>query len=293
MLALEDQISSNKWKSILLLLIVPAILIGITLIIGAAWGNPFFGIIMGTGIALLYTIGMYQGGAQLVLAATNAKLADPHQFKGFHNLIEGLCIASGLPKPKLYVQPSPEINAFAAGKDTKNSVVCVTTGALDTLNKTELEGVLAHELSHIKNYDVRFMTIVVALVGAISMISQMFLYSLWYSGSSGRKSEGSAIFVIIGLALAILAPIAATLTQLAISRKREFLADASGAHMTRYPEGLASALEKIEKYNRGTMKVSGAVASLYISNPFSRDKVASWFSTHPALKERVKRLREM
>ncbi len=292
MRTLEDQISSNKAKSIFLLLIVPMILVAIVFVIGYAWGNAFGGIFLGTIISVLYTLGMYYAGDKLVLSATGAREASKANYPMFHNLVEGLCIASGLPEPKLYVQQSLDINAFATGRDPAHAIVCVTTGSLEHLNRTELEGVLAHELSHVKNYDMRFMTIVVALVGAISIISQIFIRSLWYGGGD-RREGGNAIFMIIGLALAILAPIAAMLTQLAISRRREFLADASGAHMTRYPEGLASALEKIEKYNQGRMQVSKAVASLYISNPFGADRIAGLFSTHPPLKERIKRLRVM
>lgn len=289
MSALEDQISSNKIKSYFILIIVPIILVALSAVLGMAiWNNLFTGIFIGTIVSLLYTLYIYSQGASLILSSVGAVPATDQRFI---NLVEDLTIASGLPMPKLYVQNSPDINAFAAGKDPKNAVICVTTGALEKLSKQELEGVLAHEMSHIKNFDVRFMTITVALVGAIAILSQMFLRSMFYSNSRDR-SNGNAIFIVLGIALAILAPLFATLAQLAVSRKREYLADASGAYLTRNPEGLASALEKIRDHNSAKTKASGATASLYISNPFNKDKVASWFSTHPPLDLRIKRLRE-
>ncbi len=284
MASLEDQISSNKIKSVLLMLIIPIVLVLVIFVIGRIFFDAFTVLILGTMFSLLWTLGMYYGGHKLVLASVGAKES---QDKHLNNIVEGLCIAAGMPQPKVYIQDSPDINAFATGRDPKNAIVCVTTGCLEKLNKTELEGVVAHELSHVKNYDMRFMTIVVALVGAISVISQMFLRSLWYGR---RSSKEGGILVLIGIVLAIAAPIAATLVQLAISRRREYLADASGAHMTRYPEGLASALEKIGS-NHG-MKVSSAVAPLYISTPFAK-RAMNLLSTHPPLDLRIRRLREM
>ena len=289
---LEDQIVHNKRLSVALLIIVPIVFICVAFVIGSVWGSPFLGLILGTGIMIVYTVGMYNYGPKMVLAAVHAKRANAHTHFRLVTLVEGLCIGAGMHKPKIYVQESPEINAFATGKNPKEGVICVTTGALEKLNKTELEGVLAHELSHIRNYDIRFMTLVVALVGAIAIISQIFLRSLWFGGGRGRGKNGGML-LIIGLVLAILAPIFVTLVQLAISRRREYLADASGAHLTRYPEGLANALEKIKKENKGKMKVSRAVASLYISSPFGKDRVKGMFSTHPPIGERIRRLKLM
>lgn len=223
----------------------------------------------------------------MILRVTNAKEASENEYKQYHDLVEGLTISSGVPKPELYIQEKPGINAFATGRKPEDGKICVTTGALEKLDKDELEGVLAHELSHIKNHDILFMTVAVALIGVISILSEMLLHSMWF----GADDDAPPWLAVAGLALAVLAPISARMVQLAMSRKREYLADASGAEMTRYPEGLASALEKISQQQDGKMKVNKAVSHLYFSNPFSSR--ASFFSTHPPLEKRIERLREM
>jgi len=195
--------------------------------------------------SIIYVTAGYYNSDSIALASVNAKKASREEYRLYHNLVEGLCLASGIPKPKLYVMESKNINAFATGEDPKHSVICVTTTALEKLNKQELEGVIGHELSHIANYDIRFMTLVAVLVGMIALISQIFLRSLWFSG--GRNKKGSPWILLVGITLAILAPIVVYFVQLAISRKREFAADASAVMFIRSPTGLIAALKKIQK----------------------------------------------
>jgi len=210
------------------------------------------------------------------------------------NMVENLCITAGLPMPKLYIIPESQINAFATGRNPQNAAIAVTEGALSKLENEELEGVLAHELAHIGNRDILVSTIAVVLAGIISILADFFLrMTFWSRGDRGRNNNG--IFMLIGIALAILAPIGATLIQLAISRKREFLADATGALLTRYPEGLANALEKIQKDVSPMQAASDATAHLWISNPF-KNKMSGFhklFMTHPPIEERIKALRGM
>lgn len=217
-----------------------------------------------------------------------------------HREIENLCITAGLPKPKVYVINDPAPNAFATGRDPEHAAIAVTTGLLKELNKTELEGVLAHELSHIGNYDIRVMTIVVVLVGVVSLLADFFLRSLWWGGNrrSRDNNGGNQYMLLVAIVAAILAPIAATIIQLAVSRKREYLADATGSLLTRYPEGLARALEKISKTPHTLKHRSSATNHLYIENPLTeKEEKQSWFvtifSTHPPVADRIKKLRAM
>lgn len=288
---LQDQIKWNKRKSYLLLFLVPLILLGLIYVTGRIFVprvSPFLILALGSGISVLYVLFSYFKSDEMILSVVGAKEATEEEYGQLHDLMEGLTISSGMPKPDLYVQEDDKINAFATGRKPEDGKVCVTTGALEKLEKDELEGVLAHELAHIKNQDIMFMTIAVALIGVISIISELLLHSMFFGGGD-RDAPPWAM--AIGLLLAILAPISARMVQLAMSRKREYLADASGAEMTRYPEGLASALEKIQKQQNAKMNVNKAVSHLYFSNPFKNK--ASFFSTHPPLDKRVKRLREM
>jgi heat shock protein HtpX len=211
------------------------------------------------------------------------------------NRVEEMSIAAGLPMPKVYVQESDNINAFATGKKPEKSVICATTGAIRKLNQQELEGVISHEMSHIKNHDILIATVTIGVVGAIALIAEILFYSMFWGGAGrGRKGEGNAILMVIAILFVILAPIFARLTYLAISRKREYLADSNGAYLTRNPEGLAMALEKIKQdHPQGKPKGSKTVAPLYISNPFKSTSVSSVWSTHPPLDERIRRLRSM
>lgn len=288
----RDQIARNKIKSYLLFIIVFAVLILIGYVIGKVFMADFFGfMIIWIIISVSYIWASYYFSANISLMAVGAKKADSRQYRQLYNLVEGLSIGAGLPMPQIYVMDNPQINAFASGRDVKHAVVCVTSGALEKLDKEELEGVLAHEFTHIKNYDVRFVTLVAVMVGMISIISQIFLRSLWYGGGRNRDGKGgNAIFLIIGIILAIIAPIAVKLVQLAISRKREFMADAGSVEITRYPKGLINALKKIG--NDRPMKVNGAVAPLFFSDP-AKSRIINLFQTHPPLERRIRILEAM
>ena len=293
---LEDHIKSNKRKSLFLLIFIPAILFVLVYVIGEFFfgGNNVIAWAIGIFVVIIYTLSSYFYSDDMILKVVKAKEADPEKHKKLYDLVEGLCLGAGVPMPKIYIQKNENINAFATGRNPKDGKICVTTGALEKLNKDELEGVLAHELSHIKNYDVMFMTLVVAMVGSISLLAGIFWRGTFFGvGNRDRKMEGQAGLVLffVGIAFAILAPLFAKLVQLAISRKREFLADASAAHITRYPEGLASALEKI-KMETKPMKVEQAIAPLYFSDPFKR-KIQGLFATHPPIEKRIEALRSM
>ena len=288
-----DQIARNKRKSIFLVIIVILVIIALAYAIGMAYGDPFTFLIVGTIIAIIYTLIGYNSCAKLALATVGAVEADRRKYPNYYSLVEGLIIASGLPMPKLYVMQNSQINAFASGKNPKNSVICVTTGALEKLTKQELEGVLSHELSHIANYDIRFMTLVAVLVGMIAIISEIFLRSLWFKSGNDRDNKAGAIFLIIGIILAILAPIFVQLIQMAISRKREYVADASAVKFTRSPTGLIGALKKIKSETINTSeskKIGKAVAPLFISNPFKNNELTS---THPDINKRIEVLERM
>ncbi|MFA6463988.1 MAG: M48 family metalloprotease [Candidatus Paceibacterota bacterium] len=232
---------------------------------------------------------------KITLSVAGAKPVTREEYFDLYNAVENLSITAGLPMPKIYVIPDNAPNAFATGRNKTHATVAVTTGLLQIMNKTELEGVIAHELSHIGNRDILLSTMVVVLVGTVTLLSNMFMRSMWLGGRRNDDRGSGNILAIIGIALAILTPIIATLIQLAISRKREFLADSSGALLTRYPEGLASALKKIGAYNAPMLKANTATAHLYISNPFGPNEkkvsaIAKLFLTHPPLQERIKAL---
>ena len=285
----HDEIKKNKIYSGLLILIVFAVLFALAYVIMRIFspGSFFFIMIVAIVISLLYIVIGYYNSAKIAVASVNAKEASTSEYRQYHDLVEGLCLASGLPKPKLYIMQNEQIKAFASGRDPKNAVICVTTGCLQKLNKQELEGVLSHELSHIANYDIRFMTLTAVLVGMIAIISEIFLRSLWFRGND-RDNKGGAILIVIGIVLAILAPLITQLVQFAISRKRELVADSNAVKFTRSPTGLINALTKIK--DNKDMKVSGAVAPLFLAKP---SNVANLFETHPPLTERIERLKKM
>ncbi len=287
----RDQISRNKTKSVLLMVFIFVLIIVLGYAISFAFDPSYFFFILI--IAIVFSLGylliMFYNSHSIAIASVGAKLADPTKHRQFYSLVEGLTLASGLPMPKLYVMKSKQINAFASGRNPSNAVVCVTEGALEKLDKSELEGVLAHELGHIANYDIRYMTLVAVMVGIISIVSQIFLRSLWF-GAGGRGNDKSqVIFIILGIVLAILAPIVVYFVQMSISRKREFSADATAVKFTRYPRGLINALKKIKEENTvPEKKISKAVAPLFISSPFK-----GWDKTHPALEKRIEVLEKM
>lgn len=293
-LSFHNEIWKNKRNSYFLVGAVLLVLLVLVYTIGLAVGGDylFFILIFGTIFSIVYVLVGYYKSAEIAIASVGAKKASKEKFRTYHNLVEGICLASGMPKPELYVMENKQINAFASGRDPKHSVLCFTTGALEKLNKQELEGVVAHELSHVANYDIKFMTLVAVLVGMVSIIAQIFLRSLFFSSMGrDRDNKGNAIFLVIGIVLAIVAPLIVMLVQLAISRKREYGADSSAVKFMRSPTGLIGALEKIgEENKKHEMKVSGAVSPLFIAKP-SRTK--EWVMTHPPLEKRIARLRRM
>lgn len=288
-------ISSNKNKTWVIMFLFVVFVTTLVYIFSKAMG---YGIGL-AGIALVIagftSIGSYYYSDKLVLATSGAKEIKKQDFPNYYKIVENMCIAAGLPMPKVYVVNDPSPNAFATGRDPKHAVVCVTTGMLEILDDAELEGVIAHEISHIKNYDIRLMGVVAILVGFIAILSDLFIRATFFSNRDDDR--GNAIFMVLAIVFAILSPIAAILIQLAVSRKREYLADASGALLTRYPEGLASALEKLERDKTAPKVASNATAHLYIENPFDNKKVKNYFTglfnTHPPLEERIKVLRQM
>lgn len=242
--------------------------------------------------SVLMNVGSYWFSDKLVLSMTGAKPASREEFFDLYTVTENLAIANGMPMPKLYVVNDPAPNAFATGRDEKHAVVAATTGLLDRLDRTELEGVIAHELSHIKNKDMLVMTVAVVLAGVVAIVADIFLRMSLFGGGD-RDSKGNALFAVLAVVAIILAPIAAQLIQLAISRRREYLADASGALLTRYPEGLASALRKISSYSAPMKKANHATAHLFIANPFGASAgqfVNKLFATHPPVEDRISRL---
>lgn len=246
--------------------------------------------------SLIMNISAYWFSDKVALASTGAAEADPNEFRELHRLVENLAITAGLPKPRVYVINDPAPNAFAAGRNKEHAVVAVTTGLLQRLDRTELEGVIAHELAHIGNRDILVMTVAVVLAGFIAMLADLFLRMSFFGGGD-RDSKGNALVAIVAIVGIILAPIAAQLIQLAISRRREYLADASGALLTRYPDGLASALQKISSYEAPMQRASHATAHLFISNPFGAAEagkfVAGLFMTHPPVEKRIEALHGM
>ncbi len=290
-----DQIAKNKRNSLFLALLVFSFLILLIYVIAEILAPQFLLVflIFGLFFVSLYTYGTYKYGDKIVLAATNAKLINENDSSYVHlvNTVEGLSIAAGIPKPKIYIIESEEINAFATGKDPENSSIAVTTGLLKNLKRDEIEGVIGHEISHIKNYDIRFMTLVAAMVGLVAILGHLFLRGFFY-GSRKEERKRGGLLLLLGLILALISPIIVRLIQFAISRRREFLADASSVELTRYPEGLASALEKIMKINKGKMNVSEAISHLFFVDP-NKSPLDKLYATHPPIEERIRILRSM
>ena len=288
MASLYTQQGKNIRKTWVLMAGFLIIVIALGWLMSQLYGEPLI-LYIAIAISLVMNITAYWFSDKIALASTGAKEADPKQYLELHRILENLAITAGLPKPRLYVINDPAPNAFAAGRDPKHAVVGVTTGLLQTLERSELEGVLAHELSHIGNRDILVMTVAVVLAGVIAMLADIFLRMSFYGG--GNRDSKSPILLIAGIIAIIVAPIAAQLIQLAVSRKREFLADASGALLTRYPDGLASALKKIASYGAPMQRANHATAHLFISNPFGTHDagkfIARIFSTHPPVEERV------
>lgn len=271
------------------------------LVMGVGWGASYYfgnpGILyLSVAVALVMNITAYWNSASIALSSARAKEVSYAELPELHRIVENLAITAGLPKPKVYVIEDQAPNAFATGRDPEHAAIAVTSGLLSILDRSELEGVLAHELSHIGNRDILVMTVAVVLVGILSVIADIAMrMSFW--GGSGDRERANPLLIVGAIAVIIVAPLAAQLMQLAISRKREFLADASGALLTRYPDGLASALAKIGGYRAPMQHVSSATAHLFISNPFGASSagkfVAKLFATHPPMEERIAALRGM
>jgi len=295
---LYNLIDANKRKTVLFIVITSLFLgaLGYIVIRLAHWGTAgyaFFAIFI-----ILYNIILYYNSDKIALKSTGSVPADPEEFKILHNVVEEVCIAAGIPKPKVYIMPSPAPNAFATGRNPQNASIAVTTGLLELMNRQELQGVIAHEISHIRNYDILLMTVVAAIGGLIILLRDFLLRStFWGRRRNERRSGGQAtlILLVVGLVLAIVAPIFVALIRSAISRQREYLADASGAYITRYPQGLAQALIKLRDGHQPLLRASQSNAHLFIASPFGKDRfdVAGLFATHPQLDKRIERLNNL
>jgi heat shock protein HtpX len=292
-----SEIRRNNIKTYFLMFIFFILILVIGYCLNLIFSFAGFGILFFAGLfAIIFALIGYYSGDKIVLSTSKAKPIDEKnpKHKYLDNLVEGLAIAAGIPKPKVYVINDVSPNAIATGRDPKHSSVAVTSGLLELLNREELEGVIAHELSHIKNRDIKVMMIVTVLFGLIVMVSDIAFRSLIFGGASGggNDNKGGILVLVIAIAFVIFSPIIALLIQMSISRKREYLADASGAELTRYPKGLASALRKISSIDRPVASASKGSAHLYISNPLKRKK-RNLFSTHPPIEERIRRLEAM
>lgn len=308
-----EQIAKNKRRTFLLLFFFVALIAAAALAFNYLLGFGAVGVVVAIVFAIAMAWGSYFYSDRVALAASRAKPAEGPEYQRYHNLVEGLCIAAGLPKPRLYVVDDPAPNAFATGRNPKHAALAVTTGLLETMNRVELEGVIAHELSHVKNYDILVTTVAVTAVGAIALLSDLGLRFMWFGGRGDRRDSADSggvgiILVILAFALLILAPFIALLMQFAVSRRRELLADASGVQLTRYPPGLIAALEKLKNDKAVVHHATRATAQMWIESPLERgaedgdgngedSKKGSWlnraFDTHPPLDERIRILKEM
>lgn len=299
-MSIQSQINANIAKTYVIMTGFIAFVVLVAYVMGVAldYGTSFMW--MAVFISVVMSFGSYYWGDKMVLAMSGARPADRKRDFDLFTVAENLSIAAGIPKPRLYVIEDTAMNAFATGRDPNHAVVVATTGLLSKLERRELEGVIAHELSHIKNFDTRLMAVVAILVGIVAFLADMFMRSLWWGGQNRDRDEDRSmgqILLVVGIVLAIISPIIATIIQLAVSRRREFLADASSAHLTRYPEGLARALEKLSRDKEVLEAATNATAHLYITNPFKGKQFGAWFAnlfnTHPPISERVKVLRSM
>lgn len=289
-----EQISKNKRDSLLLIIALFFIIAVLVYVLGDIYapGAGFVFLIIALVITVIHTIFSYYYGDRVVLMSVNAHPADPKKDIYLINTVEGLAIAAGISTPKVYVMNSDEMNAFATGRDPQHASIAVTSALLQNLNRSELEGVIGHEMSHIRNYDIRFATLVAVLVGLVAIIAELFLRSLWFRGGRRDERRNMGWLVLVGIVITVVAMVSSRVVQAMISRRREFLADASSAQLTRYPEGLASALEKISKVNEGKMLASEAVSHLFFVDPL-KSPLDSLFASHPPIKERIKILRAM
>ena len=288
---LHEEISSNKAKTAGLLLFFIVYVGAIPAFLGYAFSGDVYASTIAIPIAAVYAIFSYYSAGKLAVAMSGAKQIEEADNPRLWRTVENLAITNGMPMPKVYIMNDPALNAFATGRNPDNAIVAATSGLLDALTDTELEGVMAHEMGHVKNLDIRVSMMAFALVAVISIVADIGMRMLWFGGDRDRNGNGAAI--IIGLLIAIVAPLIASLIRFAISRQREYLADATGALTTRYPEGLASALEKIKQQGSATKKQNSATAHFYFSNPLRKNSFSSLFSTHPPIDDRIARLRDM
>jgi len=294
MASLYTQQSRNVFRTWMMMTTFLVLIILVGFLVSQYYGDSSI-LYVAVAFSLVMNVGAYWFSDKIAIASVGAKPADENQYKELHRIVENLAITAGLPKPRVYLIEDPAPNAFATGRDKNHAVIAVTTGLLAMLDRSELEGVIAHELSHVGNRDILVMTVAVVLVGTISVIANIFLRMSMWGGGRGRDRNGNALIAIATIAAMILAPLAAQLIQLAVSRRREFLADASGALLTRYPDGLASALAKIGSYAAPMQRASTTTAHLFISNPFGTHPAAQYmanlFSTHPPMQARIDALR--
>ena len=283
-----DAINANKRNSLLLMGAVTGIVLIMCLVLGYIWGIGYYGLFLGLFIGGIYAIFSYYMGSKVVLALSGAKPLKKEDQPYLFHLVEGLALAAQIPKPQVYIVEDQALNAFATGRDPEHSAIVVTRGLLDAMNRQELEGVVAHEMSHIAEYDIRFMMLTIVMVGLVGFLSEIILRTfIW--GGRGRRGGGSGWIMILGLILAILAPIIAILVRFAISRQREYLADATAVRLTRYPDGLKSALIKIKNNYKPVKLATETTAPMYFADPIGK-KVAGMFATHPPIEDRIKRL---
>lgn len=298
-MSIHSQIQGNVAKTYLIMSVFVVFVVLVAYVLGVATGYGTEWMWIAVSFSVVSSLASYYWGDKMVLAMSGAKPANRKQHFDFFTVAENLAIAAGIPKPQLYVIDDTAMNAFATGRDPSHAVVCATTGILEKLERRELEGVIAHELSHIKNFDTRLMAVVAILVGTVVFLADMFMRNLWWGRGRDRDEDRGTgqIMLVVGIALAIITPLLATVIQLAVSRRREFLADASAADLTRYPEGLARALEKLSGDKEVLEAATNATAHLYITNPFKGKQFAAWFSglfdTHPPIQERIQLLRSM
>jgi heat shock protein HtpX len=300
-----EQIAANKRRTILMIVLFALLVFAVVAVINYFTRFGLIGFVIAAVIAIGGSFASYYNSDKVAIAMSRAQPADPKTYARLHNLVEGLCIAAGLPKPRLYVINDSAPNAFATGRNPQHAAICVTTGLLEKMNRVELEAVLAHELSHVKNYDTLVMTLAVTMVGIIALMSDFFLRFMFWGGARDRNDNNNsspvgAILAILGLVLLILSPIIASLMQFAVSRRREYQADASGVLLTRYPPGLVSALEKLRDDHTVIHTASKATAHLWIESPLDEEpgkgpqsKFNHLFDTHPPLEDRIKVLKAM
>lgn len=283
-------IAANKRNTVIYMIVFLALIAGLAYIFSLFYQSTsiFWWVLV---IALVYMLIQYFAADKIALAVNGAQEITKKDNPRLYRTVENLSIATGLPMPKVYIMEDPAPNAFATGRDPKHAAVAATTGLLDIMDDNELEGVIAHELGHVQNYDIRVMMIVFGLVSVIGLIADMFFHMMWFGNSDNRPSN--PIFIAIAVAAAILAPVVALIVQLAVSRQREYLADATGAHTTRYPDGLASALAKLEQHSTVMKKQNSSTAHLFFANPLKKGGIAGLFSTHPPIPERIARLKNM